>query len=59
MMPFGIEVGLIPGVFVLHGDPAPPLLKQEAEPGGRAPNFRPMSIVTKRLDGSRWHLARR
>jgi len=34
-----------------------PLLKKEAEPGGRAPNFRSMSIVAKRLDGSRWHLA--
>jgi len=22
----------------------------------RSPNFRPMSIVAKRLDGSRWHM---
>jgi len=28
-----------------------------SQKGGRAPNFGPMSIVTKRLDGSRWHLA--
>ena len=25
--------------------------------GGGAPSFRPMSIVAKRSDGSRWHLA--
>ena len=24
---------------------------------GTASNFRPMSVVAKRLDGSRWHLA--
>ena len=35
---------------VLDGDPAP--LPQK----GQIPNFRPMSIVAKRLDGSRWHL---
>ena len=45
-MPLGIEVGLGPGDFVLDGDPAPPPSK-----GGRAPNFRPMFIVAKRLDG--------
>ena len=39
-----------PGDFVLDGDPAL-LPEKEAEP----PNFRPMSIVAKRLDGSRWH----
>ena len=54
-MPLGMEVGLGPGDFVLDGDPAP-LPKKGAEP---VPNFRPMSIVAKRLDGSRWHLARR
>jgi len=27
--------------------------------GAEPPNFRPMSIVAKWLDGSRWHLARR
>jgi len=44
-VPLGMEVSLSPGDFVFDGDPAP------------LPNFRPMSIVTKRLDGSRWHLA--
>jgi len=38
--------GLGPGHIVLDGDPAP-LLKKAAEP----PNFRPMFIVAKRLDG--------
>jgi len=51
-MPLGMEVGLGPGNFVLDGDPAP-LPKKGAEP----PNFRPMFIVAKRLDGSRWYLA--
>ena len=54
-MPLGMEVSLRPGDFVLDGDPAPPLPKKEAEPGGGAPNSRPMSIVAKRLEGSRWH----
>ena len=49
-MPLGTEVGLGPGDFVLDGDPAP-LPKKGAEP---LPIFRPMSIVAKRLDGSRW-----
>ena len=47
-MPLGTEVGLSPGDFVLDGDPAS-LCKKEVEP--------PMSIVAKRLYGSRWHLA--
>jgi len=51
-IPLGMEVGLGPGDFVLDGDPAP-------QKGGGAPSFRPMYIVAKRLDGSRWHLARR
>jgi len=51
-MPLGREVGLDPNDIVLDEDPAPPPQK-----GGTAPNFRPMSIVAKRLDGSRWHLA--
>jgi len=46
-MPLGMEVDLGPGDFVLDGDPAP------LQKGGTAPNFRPMSTVTKRLDGSR------
>ena len=45
-MPVGIEVGLSPDDFVLHGDPAPP------QKGVEPPNFRPMSIAVKRLDGS-------
>jgi len=50
----GMEVGLGPDDIVLDGDPAP-----FPQKGGGAPhpNFRPMSIVAKRLDGSRWHLA--
>ena len=52
-MPHGMEVGLSPGDLELDGDPAP-LPQKEAEP---SPNFRLMSLVAKRLDGSRWHLA--
>ena len=52
-MPLGMEVGLSPGDFVLDGDPAPP--QKVAEPA----NFRPTSIVAKRLDGSRCHLVRK
>jgi len=48
-MPLGMEVGLGPGDFVLHGDPAP-LPKMGRSP---LPNFRPMSVVAKQLDGSR------
>ena len=52
-MPLGRKVGLGPIDIVLDGDPAPPPQK-----GGTAPNFRLVSIVAKRLDGSRtWHLA--
>ena len=51
-MSLGTEVGLGQGNFVLDWNPAP-LTKNEAEPR----NFQPMSIVAKRLDGSRWHLA--
>jgi len=50
-VPLGMEVGLDPGDFVTDGDPAP-LPKKVAE----TPNFRPISIVAKRLDGSRCHL---
>jgi len=55
-MPLGMEEGLGLGDFVLDGDPAATSRK-----GGGVPfsNFRPMSIVAKRLDGSRWHLAQR
>jgi len=44
------EVGLGPGHIVFDGDPAPS--PQKAQPT----NFRPMSVVAKRLDGSRCHL---
>jgi len=54
-MKLGTQVGLGPGHIVLDEDPAP-LPKKGASP---LRNFRPMSIVAKRLDGSRWHLARR
>ena len=43
-MPLGMEVGLSPGDFVLDGDPVPPPQK-----GAEPPNFRPTSIVAKRL----------
>jgi len=42
-MPLDREVDVGPGDSVLHGDPAPPK--------STAPNFQPMSVVTKRLDG--------
>jgi len=53
-MKLGMEVGLGPGDFVLDGDPAPPQKKKE-----HTPNFRSMSVVAKRLDGSRCHLVSR
>jgi len=52
-MSLAMEVGLGPGNFVLDGDPVA-LPKKVVEP---LPNFWPMSIVAKLLDGSRWHLA--
>ena len=47
----GMELGLIPGDFVLDGDPVLPSQKL-----GRAPlsNFRPISIVAKRLHAT-WY----
>jgi len=51
-MSLGMEVGLGPGDFVLDRDAAP-LPKRGAEP----PNFRPMFIAAKRLDGRSWYLA--
>ena len=45
-IPLGMELGLGPGDFVLDGDPVAPSPK-----GGGPPNFWPMFIVTKRLDG--------
>jgi len=48
-MPLGMEVGLSSGDFVLDEDPAL-LPNKETDP---LPNFRPMSILAKWLDGSR------
>jgi len=50
-MALGMEVGLGPGYIVLDGDPAPSSSLQKGE--GRAFNYRLMSVVAKRLDGSR------
>ena len=55
-MPIGMKVGLGPDDIVLDEDPASLSPKRGQSP---LPNFRPMSIVAKRLDGSKWHLARR
>jgi len=51
-MPLGTEVDLNQGHIVLDGDATP-----SPQKGSTAPNFRPISIVAKRLDGSRCHLA--
>ena len=51
-MPLGMEVGF--GDIMLDVDLATTSPKRERSP---LPNFRPMSIVAKRPDGSRWHLA--
>jgi len=48
-MPLGVEVSLGPGDFVLDGDP----LHSPKKGGTPYPISRPMSIVAKRLDGSR------
>ena len=54
-MPLGMEVGIGSGHIVLDGDPAP----IGGGKGGTAPNFRPMSVVDKWLDGSRFQLVGR
>ena len=51
-MPLGMELILSPGDFVLDGDPVP-FPKRGRSP---LPNFRPISIVAKRLRASRCHL---
>ena len=48
----GMQVALDPGNIVLDGDPAP-FPQKGAEP---LLNFRPIYIVAKRLDASRYHL---
>ena len=55
-MPLGRELGLGPGHIVLDGDPALPPPKGHSLPPF---NFRPMSVVAKRLDASRCHLVGR
>ena len=51
----GTEVGLGPVHIVL--DWIGTQLHLPRNGGGRAPNFWPVSIVAKRLDGSQWHFA--
>jgi len=51
-MPLGTEVGLDPRNIVLDEDPVPP----QKGGGTAAPQFSAISIVAKRLDGSRCHL---
>ena len=53
-MPPGTELGLHPIDIVLDADPAAPSPKRGQSP---PPNFRPMSIVAQRLQGSTCHLA--
>jgi len=47
-MPLGTEGGVGLGHIVLDGDPAPPTPKNGHS---LLPNFRPMSVVAKRLGG--------
>jgi len=53
-LPLGMQVGLGPSDFVFDGDPA--ASRKKAQP---PPNFWLMSIVAKRLDGSRYDLVQR
>jgi len=53
-MPFGTEVGLGPGDFMLDRDPGLPL-----EKGHSPSSFQPMSIVAKWLNGYRCHLVQK
>jgi len=53
-MPLGMDVGLGTGDFVLDGAQLPP--EKRTQP---PPDFWPMSIVAKRLDGSRCQLVRK
>ena len=50
-MRLDMDVGLSPVDFVLDGDPVFRLQQR----GGAPPNFRPISILPKRLDASRCH----
>jgi len=49
-MNLGVQVGLGPGHIVLDG-PQLPLPQRDT-----APNFRPISVVAKWMDGLRYHL---
>jgi len=49
-MKLGVMVGLGPGHIVFDGDPSSPIK------GTQLPNFWPMSVVAKQLDGLRYHL---
>jgi len=51
-MKLGMRVGLGLGHIVLDGDPSP-------LPQRHTPNFRPISVIAKWLDGSRCHLVGR
>jgi len=51
-MKLGTQVGLGPGHIVLDGDPFSPPQGGGAKP----PNYRPISVVAKWLNGSRCHL---
>jgi len=48
------QIGLGPGQIALDADPPPPPPKGHSLP---CPNFRHISVVAKRVDESRWHLA--
>jgi len=49
-MKLGTQVGIDPGHIVLDDDPTLPSQRD------RVPNFRPISVVAKRLDRLRCHL---
>ena len=53
-MKLGMQVGLSLGRILLDGDLAPPHPK-----GQSSPNIRPISVVAKWLDGSRFHMVGR
>jgi len=52
-MPLGMEVVLSLGHIIQDGDPAHPHTPPLQKKWGTAPNFQPMSVVVKRLDGPR------
>jgi len=54
-MKLGMEVGLGPGHTAADGDPIPTPKSGHSSP----PNFWPMSVVAKRLDGSKCHFVGR